>query len=134
MDFFAEARQKIIIDSFYVAMTGIASDSDLNLQLDRNAKPIELYAHDPLRYVGDILAWLHSTAVSEQEALEVLFVATEQEPHSSIANRIQEGLKNELGIHSQYEDQQDDELDISSSLLGLVNKDLEPVSKPLRVS
>jgi len=35
-------------------------------------KPIEMVAHDPLRYVGDIFAWLHSALVSEMEALDVL--------------------------------------------------------------
>jgi hypothetical protein len=33
-------------------------------------KPIELHAHDPLRYVGDMLAWLHQAAASERELLE----------------------------------------------------------------
>ena len=36
-------------------------------------KPIELHAHDPIRYVGDILAWIHQAMASEREFLENLF-------------------------------------------------------------
>lgn len=37
------------------------------------ARPIELHAHDPIRYVGDILAWVHQAMASEREFLESLF-------------------------------------------------------------
>lgn len=36
-------------------------------------RPIELQAHDSLRYVGDMLAWIHQAAASEKEMLESLF-------------------------------------------------------------
>lgn len=36
-------------------------------------RPIELNAHDPLRYLGDMLAWLHQCIASEREFLESLF-------------------------------------------------------------
>ncbi|KAJ3131257.1 Golgi transport complex subunit 6 [Physocladia obscura] len=36
-------------------------------------RPIELHAHDPVRYVGDMLAWLHQAAVGERELVESLF-------------------------------------------------------------
>jgi hypothetical protein len=32
-------------------------------------RAIEMHAHDPLRYVGDMLAWIHQTAASEAEFL-----------------------------------------------------------------
>lgn len=35
-------------------------------------KPIELHAHDPMRYVGDMLAWLHQAAASERELLDLI--------------------------------------------------------------
>lgn len=35
-------------------------------------RPIELHSHDPLRYVGDILAWLHQACASENEHLTTL--------------------------------------------------------------
>ncbi|KAJ3292250.1 Golgi transport complex subunit 6 [Rhizoclosmatium sp. JEL0117] len=36
-------------------------------------RPIELHAHDPVRYVGDMLAWLHQASVGERELVEALF-------------------------------------------------------------
>ncbi|KAI9600573.1 hypothetical protein H4Q26_000360 [Puccinia striiformis f. sp. tritici PST-130] len=35
-------------------------------------RPIELNAHDPIRYVGDMLAWIHQVMASEHEFLESL--------------------------------------------------------------
>ena len=35
-------------------------------------RPIELHSHDPLRYVGDMLAWLHQASASEKEHLQTL--------------------------------------------------------------
>ncbi|XP_052778414.1 conserved oligomeric Golgi complex subunit 6-like isoform X2 [Mya arenaria] len=35
-------------------------------------RPIELHSHDPLRYVGDMLAWLHQATASEKEYLNSL--------------------------------------------------------------
>uniref|UniRef100_A0A0D6R0W8 Conserved oligomeric Golgi complex subunit 6 n=1 Tax=Araucaria cunninghamii TaxID=56994 RepID=A0A0D6R0W8_ARACU len=36
-------------------------------------RPIEVHAHDPLRYVGDMLAWLHQALASERELVLQLF-------------------------------------------------------------
>ncbi|GLJ07686.1 hypothetical protein SUGI_0072490 [Cryptomeria japonica] len=36
-------------------------------------RPIEVHAHDPLRYVGDMLAWLHQALASERELILALF-------------------------------------------------------------
>jgi hypothetical protein len=36
-------------------------------------RPIELHAHDPIRYLGDILAWVHQTIAAEREFVDNLF-------------------------------------------------------------
>jgi hypothetical protein len=36
-------------------------------------RPIELQAPDPLRYIGDMLAWVHQACAGEKEILESLF-------------------------------------------------------------
>lgn len=41
--------------------------------LTRGGRPIELQAHDSLRYVGDMLAWVHQACAGEKEMLESLF-------------------------------------------------------------
>ena len=35
-------------------------------------RPMELHSHDPLRYVGDMLAWIHQGTASEREHTQVL--------------------------------------------------------------
>lgn len=75
LDFFSEARERILSEAFHLALTGAAA-SDMD---EPSIKPIDLAAHDALRYVGDMLAWIHTAAVSEREALEVLFVAEGEE-------------------------------------------------------
>ncbi|WWC86032.1 uncharacterized protein L201_000903 [Kwoniella dendrophila CBS 6074] len=41
-------------------------------------RPIELHAHDPTRYVGDMLAWVHQATASEHEFLDGLFGVKEK--------------------------------------------------------
>ncbi|PWW80572.1 oligomeric complex COG6 [Tuber magnatum] len=135
LDFFAEARQNILLDSFYTALTGAAPTTVTPSYMDPTTKPIELYAHDPLRYIGDMLAWLHSTAVGEQEALEVLFISQEGEGQNSILGGIEEGLKSEPWLEDG-----DGEgkgairggWDARKGLMMLVDKDLQTVCKPLK--
>ncbi|RMZ89346.1 hypothetical protein DV736_g3421, partial [Chaetothyriales sp. CBS 134916] len=64
LDFFSEARQITLSDDFQAALTGAAQ-----------GQAIEFSTHDPVRYIGDMLAWVHSAAVSEKEALEGLFIS-----------------------------------------------------------
>lgn len=95
LDFFAEARQHVLVDMFYSALTG----SDNNSDGDGATKPIEYHSHDPLRYVGDMLAWTHAASVSEREALENLAIADGDE----ISRGIREGTTSEpwSGIDSE---------------------------------
>ncbi|KAI0388706.1 oligomeric complex COG6 [Xylariaceae sp. FL0594] len=127
LDFFASARQQILSDSFYLALTGTSASGTK----DSSVKPIELAAHDPLRYVGDMLAWAHSATVSEREALEVLFVTDGNE----IAKGIQEGRDNELWLRMADDDDDEDgppEFDAVKSLNELVDRDVSGAARLLR--
>jgi hypothetical protein len=42
-------------------------------------RPIELHAHDPLRYAGDMLAWVHQALAGERELAEALLGSAERE-------------------------------------------------------
>ena len=98
---FAEAREHVLLDSFYSALSGPNDGQDD----DQATKPIEYHSHDPLRYLGDMLAWTHSASVSEREALDNLANAdgdeiirgikegTESEPWSSIDGNVLDGRK-----------------------------------------
>ena len=64
----ATSRARVLSDAFTVALRGSLDGAEANF------RPIEHSADDPLRYTGDIFAWVHSTAVSERETLEGLFM------------------------------------------------------------
>jgi len=123
LDFFAEARENILSDSFYTALTGTSVGGDE----DTSIKPIELVAHDPLRYVGDMLAWTHSATVSEREALEVLFISDGDE----IAKGIQAGRDSEPWSRI-VEDEGASDFDGVKALNELVDRDVAGVARVLR--
>jgi hypothetical protein len=119
LDSFAEARESILSDAFHAALTGSTSENHIA------TKPIEFHAHDPLRYVGDMLAWAHSTTVSEREALENLFISDGEE----IKRSIQAGLESEPWLRV---DQDVEVFDGRKALNQLVSRDLTGVARLLR--
>lgn len=119
LDSFAEARESILSDAFHAALTGSKSEEHIV------TKPIEFHAHDPLRYIGDMLAWSHSTTVSEREALENLFISDGDE----IKRSIQAGLESEPWLRTDGEQEVFDGL---KALNQLVSRDLIGVARLLR--
>ncbi|KAF9524462.1 oligomeric complex COG6-domain-containing protein [Crepidotus variabilis] len=61
----SESRQATLMSSFLAALTRGGPSG--------YPRPIELHAHDPMRYVGDMLAWVHQAIAAEREFLESLF-------------------------------------------------------------
>lgn len=119
LDFFAEAREHILTDAFYAALTGLTAGNDHNLV----TKPIDFHAYDPLRYVGDMLAWTHSTTVSEREALETFFI--------SEGDEIGKGFKS--GMEAEPWTAEDCETFDGRRALGdLVNRNLAGTARALR--
>ncbi|XP_065056579.1 conserved oligomeric Golgi complex subunit 6-like isoform X1 [Rhopilema esculentum] len=60
-------------------------------------RPIELHSHDPIRYVGDMLGWLHQSIASEKELLHSLLRRTKPEADKEssmkeVLNHITEGV------------------------------------------
>ena len=62
----AQTRQAATLSSFMGALTTGSTTSRAG------ARPIELHAHDALRYIGDMLAWVHQAIAAEREFLETL--------------------------------------------------------------
>ncbi|KAL4868588.1 hypothetical protein BDV12DRAFT_169360 [Aspergillus spectabilis] len=120
LDFFAEARDYLLSDAFHYALTDAVSGAE------NAVKPIEFSAHDPLRYIGDMLAWVHSTTVSEREALEALFVSDGDE----LAKGFQAGLSSEPW--SRIDEDEEVTFDGQKALSDLVNRDLIGVARSLR--
>ena len=75
-------------------------------------RPIEMNAHDPRRYLGDMLAWLHQALASERELLISLF-GQDDPSHAG--------------------DQANDQSDVPSSS-ALLDRVVEGVCRPLKVS
>ncbi|EAT44683.1 AAEL003980-PA, partial [Aedes aegypti] len=62
IDEYSTARRSVVVRSFIDALT-VGSP---------NAKPIEMLAHDPKRYVGDMFAYIHQILPVERENLLML--------------------------------------------------------------
>ncbi|EFX00773.1 golgi transport complex subunit [Grosmannia clavigera kw1407] len=123
---FSEARESILSDAFYTALTG---SNESGSEIVSSIKPIELAAHDPLRYAGDMLAWMHSATVSEREALEALFVGD----GGGLARGIQEGRETEAWLLASEEESADAGIfDPVKALNDLVDRDLSGVTRILR--
>lgn len=123
LDYFAEAREHILSNNFYAALTGAPADPDHPVM----GKAIELSAHDPQRYISDMLAWAHSATVSEREALEVLFISEGDE----IAKNIQAGIESEPWSRAE-EGASVQTFDGRKALNELVDRDLADVFRQLK--
>lgn len=101
-------RQSSLLNSFLDALTKGGPNG--------LPRPIELHAHDPTRYVGDMLAWIHQTTASEHEFLESLFAVKE--------------TKRMVGSERRNEDMSEEEAMVREAM----DKDLEGLGRPLKVS
>lgn len=63
----AQTRQATLLNSFTSALTTGNRTGTVGAR-----RPIDLHAHDALRYIGDMLAWVHQAIAAEREFLEAL--------------------------------------------------------------
>lgn len=122
LDYFSESRQRVLSDAFLVALTGTRTDGSS----DPATKPIDMTAHDPIRYAGDMLAWVHSAAVSEREVLEVLFVAEGEE----LVKGLSSGRDTE--IWRLVDEEEKEEFNAIKALNGLVDRGVSGAARILR--
>ncbi|KAI9209389.1 oligomeric Golgi complex subunit 6 [Polychytrium aggregatum] len=88
-------------------------------------RPMELHAHDPLRYAGEMLAWVHQASVGEHEMLEGLFdIRKKPALHSPIRTQSSAEEDSPSGLESLLDD--------SDVVERILNKGLEGVCRPLR--
>ncbi|XP_066495680.1 conserved oligomeric Golgi complex subunit 6 isoform X2 [Tiliqua scincoides] len=94
LDEFATARRSAVVRGFIDALTRGG--------LGGTPRPIEMHSHDPLRYVGDMLAWLHQATASEKEHLEALLklITSEglEENMQEVVGHITEGVCRPLKV------------------------------------
>lgn len=65
-DLVANCRRTQVVQRFILALTQGGSSHHVSAAID-------LHAHDAVRYVSDMLAWMHQTVVSELEFLQAVF-------------------------------------------------------------
>lgn len=92
------------------------------------ARPIELHAHDPIRYVGDILAWVHQAMASEREFLESLFGLKESGRRVGAARPALDAT-----TAPQTPDLNASVISDEARLRALLDKNLEGCGRPLRI-
>lgn len=127
-------RQSSLLTLFLEALTRGTSST--------NPNPIELHAHDPQRYIGDMLAWIHQATAGEREFLESLFGvggdgrmvgSTRTFKGSSTARRTRDTNDAEdmmVGGGQTLNDEEEKE----DLVRGMLDRDLEGCCRPLRVS
>lgn len=107
------------------------SQSILNLFLDALTRggpsglprPIELHAHDPIRYIGDMLAWIHQTLAGEREFLESLFGVKDDKRWVGAVRH----HRRMVSLEAQQE------FSAEAGLRRLLDRDMEGCGRPLKV-
>ncbi|XP_023377571.1 conserved oligomeric Golgi complex subunit 6 [Pteropus vampyrus] len=96
LDEFGTARRSTVVRGFIDALTRGGPGGG------GAPRPIEMHSHDPLRYVGDMLAWLHQATASEKEHLEALLkqVTSQgvEENFQEVVGHITEGVCRPLKV------------------------------------
>ena len=116
LDQLATARSAAILANFLEALTR-GGPSGL-------PRPIELHAHDPIRYVGDMLAWVHQAMAGEREFLESLFGVKAD-------GRLPGSVRPEYPVRvpkDEYEKEEDE-----GRIRALMDKNLEGCGRPLKI-
>lgn len=92
LDEFGTARRTAVVRGFIDALTRGGPGG--------TPRPIELHSHDPLRYVGDMLAWLHQATASEKEHLQTILKRCEppDDTVQDILGHITEGVCRPLKV------------------------------------
>ncbi|KAL3678988.1 hypothetical protein R1sor_021944 [Riccia sorocarpa] len=98
-------------------------------------RPIEVHAHDPLRYVGDMLAWLHQALASERELATALFSSDVNASVDSTSQRFSSETPNLLPTKSGRwaKEQERDEGKIETDLGFVLDRVFEGVCRPFKV-
>ncbi|ORY21431.1 putative intra-golgi transport-related protein [Naematelia encephala] len=100
-------------------------------------RPIELHAHDPQRYVGDMLAWVHQSTASEHEFLEGLFGVGgygRMVGQERFFKKEQQNGNGHTTDETLLEGDEQEQLRSEEELVGdCLDKDLEGLARPLKM-
>lgn len=88
---FAETRAALLPDRFLRALT-VGGPAPRYLP-----RPIEMHAHDPARYVSDMLAWVHQLLANERELIVSLLADLAPPPPSHAPDAAPPGHRRRIG-------------------------------------
>ncbi|KAJ0410016.1 hypothetical protein ATCC90586_000875 [Pythium insidiosum] len=114
------SRRSLIVKRFIMALTRGGPNGI--------PRPIEMYAHDPVRYCGDMLAWVHQAIATEEEFFRVLFngdLSYDASPLTATAT-------DSLGEEPKDESTVDGAADTTKPT-SLIGRAFEGVARPLQV-
>ncbi|RUP48780.1 hypothetical protein BC936DRAFT_143986 [Jimgerdemannia flammicorona] len=129
LDELVHIRRNAVVRSFVDALTRGGPGG--------TPRPIELHAHDPLRYVGDMLAWLHQAVAGEREFLEALFDYRGENSTNSSRRSVKQAPRSPEGVNENGETADGEVIHIAlqsdeSAILELLDRVLEGTSRPLK--
>lgn len=81
---FISSRRQLIVRQFLDALTVGGPGG--------TPRPIEMHAHDPTRYVGDMLAWLHQICPGEAENINHILKLCHKTDKVATSNKILSGI------------------------------------------
>ncbi|EQC38175.1 hypothetical protein SDRG_04604 [Saprolegnia diclina VS20] len=87
------ARRGAILRRFIIALTRGGPNGI--------PRPIEIHSHDPVRYAGDMLAWVHAAIASEHEYFKVLLDGAEAGETQRLVGQAFEGIARPLEVRLQ---------------------------------
>ena len=119
-DLIVNSRRTQLVQKFIVALTqgGSGSGSSGRSSVGR---AIDLHAHDAVRYVGDMLAWMHQAVASEEEFLHAVFGENEKKQ------------KKEESSESENQTESGEAILQGFSIPELLARSLQGLGRPLRM-
>jgi hypothetical protein len=95
-------------------------------------RPIEVHAHDPLRYVGDMLGWLHQALASERELATALF-SSSPDPSGDTTSQRFTADSWKLASKSGRFNQDREEGKVDADMTFVLDRIFEGVCRPFKV-
>ncbi|KAG6547166.1 hypothetical protein Mapa_011418 [Marchantia paleacea] len=97
-------------------------------------RPIEVHAHDPLRYVGDMLAWLHQALASERELATALFSSDANAVVDSTSQRFTTDSSKLASKTARYsKEPEKDDGKVEADMTFVLDRVFEGVCRPFKV-
>jgi hypothetical protein len=123
-DLIVSSRRTQLVQRFVIALTQGGPSG-------RVFRAMDVHAHDAVRYVGDMLAWMHQAVASEQEFLESVF-GDGSEEDSRITNLAEQQAVGSSSVVDKEDEQIGSQL-VGLSIHDLLARCLQGLGRPLRV-